>query len=263
MPQLTKKEKKKAERAEFLRKGIDKVRKKVKKDLQKSISSKEFVAALAVALIDETYARIGNQNSESENGHYGITGWRKEHLTFSNGTATIKYVGKSGVNQKKIVRDKVVVKALKKLYDQVEDKEDPILKYTYQDRDSRLTSTDVNGYLEEFEITAKDIRGYHANEEMKATLQELRDKNGALPEDKAEREKVLNQEFEEALKCVAKCLGHEEATLRSHYLVHNFEKNFLEDGKPMAKFSAFPTVESRWDLATRLASRYYHNTHEK
>ena len=101
MPQLTKKEKKKAERAEFLRKSLSEVRKKTRADLKKSVGSKDFCSALAVSLIDETYARIGNQKSETENSHYGITGWQKKHLTFSGGNAIVKYTGKSGVNHTK------------------------------------------------------------------------------------------------------------------------------------------------------------------
>ena len=257
MPQLTKKEKKKAERAEFLRKGISKVRKKVRSDLKKSVGSKAFCSALAVALIDETYARIGNQKSEDENQHYGITGWQKKHLTFSGGNAKIKYVGKSGVKHEKTVRTKAVVTALKKLADKAESEDTPVLQYDYEDRLSRLTSSDVNDYLTDFDITAKDIRGFHANAEMKRKLKELRKENGSLPEDKEDREKQLTKEFEEALKSVSKCLGHEEATLRSHYLVHNFEKTFFEDGKPLDKFSA---VSQRRLIANRVAKRVFRLT---
>lgn len=254
MPQLTKKEKKKAERAEFLRKSLSEVRKKVRSDLKKGVGSKDFCAALAVALIDETYARIGNQNSEEENGHYGITGWRKKHLTFKGGNAIVKYVGKSGVKHTKTIRNKAVVSALRALADRAEDGESPLLQYDYDDRLSRLTSTDVNSYLKGFDVTAKDIRGFHANAEMKKALKDLRSENGALPDDKEAREKQLTKEFEQALKTVAKCLGHEEKTLRSHYLVHNFEKTFFEEGKPLEKFSS---TGQRLLIAHRVALRVY------
>ena len=254
MPQLTKKEKKKAERAEFLRKGITDVRKKVRADLKKSVGSKDFCSALAVALIDETYARIGNQKSEEENGHFGITGWRKKHLTFSGGNAIIKYVGKSGVKHDKTVTVKAVVDALKKLADRAENDDAPLLQYDYEDRMSRLTAADVNGYLKDFDITAKDIRGFHANKEMKRVLQNLRKENGALPEDKEAREKQLTKEFDKALKTVAKCLGHDDKTLRTHYLVHNFEKTFFSEGKPLEKFSK---VGQRLLIANRVALRVF------
>jgi len=250
---LTKKEKKKAERAEWLRKGLIKVRKKTQADLRKSVDSKEFHAALAVALIDETYARIGNKKSEDD-GHFGITGWQKKHLTFSGGTATLKYVGKSGVSHEKTVRTKSLVTALKKLADKAEKGSDPLFQYEYAEGTSRLTSSDVNDYLEEFDVTAKDLRGYHANAEMRIVLEGIRADNGALPEDKKKREEALEKEFKQALKTVAKCLGHEEATLRTHYLVHNFEKTFFEEGKPLNKFSS----RSRQRMALRVARRVFY-----
>lgn len=241
----SKKEKKKAERVEKLRKSIDSLRSKVLKDLKKSPTSKDFQISLAIALIDATYARVGNKKAEEENGHFGVTGWRKEHISFKGGKATISYTGKSGVKQKKTVDETQVVKALKKLYDKTDKPSDPIFQYDYQEDLARLNARDVNEYLGAFGVTAKDIRGFHANSEMRDALEDLGKERGDLPEDPKEREKVLKADFDKALESVAKCLGHQPSTLRNQYLVEGFEEHFFKEGKPLTKFDKHARIARR------------------
>lgn len=225
----------KSKKVEKLSGNIDKLRKRTKKDLG-SDDEKIRIMALATALMDETYARVGNKESEDERGHFGVTGWRKEHFTFhSNGEATVKYTGKSGVDQEKKIKDKKVVKALKELAED-KDAKDPMLTYCSDEKTCRLSSSDVNSYLNEFEITAKDLRGYHANEEMRKALKKQRKDGKKLPDDKKKREEILKKEFQAALDEVSDMLGHEDTTLKNQYLVVGLEDHYMEKGKPMSKF---------------------------
>lgn len=222
--QIQHRNRKKAERIEKLRKGIEKLRSRVKKDLHSQDPEKTLLA-LAVSLMDCTYERVGNDESAKE-GHFGVTGWRKKHISFGKGGATIKYVGKSNVKHEKKVTDAAVKSALKDAYDAVEDDDDEILSWD----GGRITADKVNDYLSAFDITAKDLRGFHANREMQERLKEVRKGGGTLPEDKKKREKKLKDEFKTALEGAADAVGHEPSTLRSQYLVPGLEENFLKDG---------------------------------
>lgn len=230
--QVANRNKKKAERLEKLSKSIHKLRSQVKKDL-KSKDRATQLTALAVALIDHTFERVGNEGSADE-GHFGVTGWRKSHVTFGKGKATIKYVGKSGVKQTKTVTDEAVLAALKDAHEGAED--DAIFTHAEGSTDAPK----VNAYLKKFDITAKDIRGYHANREMREALKAGR--SGKLPEDKKEREKVLKKEWKKALESTAKAVGHEPATLGNQYLVPGLEDAFMKDG----------TVPEKMKLAAEL-----------
>lgn len=212
----------KANRVEALRKSIGDLRKQVKKDLD-SKDPTTRLTALAVALIDETFERVGNDES-AKDGHFGVTGWKVEHITFGDGKATLKYVGKSGVDQEKTVTDSKVVKALKAAVKGKKDSDEILC----EGEDCRITATEVNQYLKPFDVTAKDIRGLHANETMRAELKKAR--KGALSKDKKERAKQLKDEFKEALEATAEAVGHEASTLRSQYLVPGLEDAFLKDG---------------------------------
>lgn len=221
--QIANRNKAKAERIQKLRGGIEKLRTKVKKDL-KSKDPETARTALAVALMDHTYERVGNEESASE-GHFGVTGWQRKHVSFSGNGATIKYVGKSGVKHEKKVTDAAIRSALKDAYDSMKGDDTCLLEW----KDGKITAEKVNAYLEPFDITAKDIRGLHANEEMRTKLKAVRAKK-KLPEDKKEREKQLKEEFKEALEQTAECVGHEPSTLKSQYLVPTMEASYLKDG---------------------------------
>jgi DNA topoisomerase I-like protein len=222
--QIAARNRKKAERIEKLRKGIEKLRAKVKKDLH-SQDPEKTLTALAVALMDCTYERVGNDES-AKDGHFGVTGWKKKHVSISSKGATIKYVGKSNVKHEKKVSDAAVRSALKDAYDAVEGDDDEILSWD----GGRVTAEKVNKYLAQFDITAKDLRGFHANREMQERLKEVRKGGGKLPEDKKKREKQLKAEFKEALEGAADAVGHEASTLRSQYLVPGLEEDYLKDG---------------------------------
>lgn len=210
----------KAKRLEGLRSNIAKLRTQVKKDL-KSHEPDKLLTALVVALIDETFERVGNDDSADE-GHFGVTGWQKSHVSFGKGQATIKYVGKSGVKQKKTVKDKAIVQALRDAYEACPD--DCIFEHDT----GKVTATKVNAYLKRFGVTAKDLRGFHANREMQERLRAAR--KGALPMDAKERTKKLKDEFKAALEATAEAVGHEASTLRSQYLVPGLEEQYLKDG---------------------------------
>ena len=223
--QVARRNAEKAKRLEGLRKNIGNLRAKVKRDLRSSDPEKALTA-LAVALIDHTYERVGNDGSAKERGHYGVTGWQKSHVSFGRGKATVKYVGKSGVEQKKTVSDKAILTALRNAYEACGDDDGCLFEYAT----GKIGADKVNAYLEAFDVSAKDLRGFHANDTMIQELHTERGKGGKLSEDKKERKTKLKEEFKAALERTAEIVGHEPSTLRSQYLVPSLESEFMKDG---------------------------------
>ena len=231
--QVALRNKKKAERIAKLEKALSKIRSTVKQDLRSDDPEKKLTA-LAVALMDHTFERVGNDESAEERGHFGVTGWQRGHISFSKGKATVSYTGKSGVKQKKIISDATILKALRDAYDGV--KGDDACIFSWEN--GRVTAEKVNAYLKPFDVTAKDIRGFHANSEMKKRLQEARKEGGSLPTDKKKAQAQLKEEFKSVLSEVAKAVGHEPKTLASQYLVPNLEETYLKDGTVLDRFSS-------------------------
>ena len=221
--QIANRNREKAERVEGLRTQMGDLRKCVKKDL-KSKDDHTRLVALAVALMDETCERVGNHESAAE-GHFGVTGWQTDHVTVKGDKVTIKYVGKSGVKHEKVVENPAAVSLLKELTKGKKDS-DQLLSFD----DKGLDPEDVNAYLKKFDVTAKDIRGFRANDEMCKALKAERSKGPDLPKDRKEKDKILKAEFKKALEVVAEIVGHEASTLRSQYLVPSLEDTYVHDG---------------------------------
>ena len=239
----------KAKRLEALSKKIGNLRAKVKKDL-KSSDPETALTALVVSLMDHTAERIGNPTSAEENEHYGVTGWQKSHVSFGKGGhASIKYTGKSGVEQSKKVTDKAILTALKNAYEACEDDDGSLFEHPT----GKVTAAKVNAYLKPFGISAKDIRGLHANVTMREQLKAVRAKGGKLPEDKKERAKKLKDEFKAALEATAEAVGHEASTLEKQYLTPGTADSYLKDGTVMAEMHKKASFD---EITMRVAARY-------
>lgn len=186
--------KEKVEKINFLNKNIEKLRKKYKEDL-KSDDPKVRATAAIVGVIDNTAMRIGNDQSVDEFETFGATTLEKRHATISGNKINFKFKGKKGVAQNLTLTDPAVVSEVKKL---LKDKGSKDFIFEY-DEGKRIRAKVVNRYLADFDITAKDIRGYHANKLMRDKLKKVKD-------------------FDKALDEVADEVGHEAKTLMNQYL---------------------------------------------
>lgn len=248
--QVANRHREKAERVEHLRTHMSDLRSQVKSDL-KSKDPKTKMTALAVSLMDHTCERVGNDES-ADDGHFGVTGWLVKHVTFKGDKATIKYVGKSGVSHEKTVDDGPTVSALKELTKGRDGKE-----AVFDTDEGRVTSECVNDYLGEFDITAKDIRGFRANDEMCKALRDERSKGPkTLPKSRKEKDEILKAEFKRALETVAEVVGHESATLRSQYLVPGLEDSYIHDGTVLKSLKVGSGTGEHPDLSDYLSEFY-------
>ena len=193
------------------------LRKKVTMDM-KSDDEKLSLIATAVAMMDCTAERVGNDTS-AKHGHVGVTGFQKKHVTVFGNKITLNYVGKSGVQHEKECIDDRIAKILAKCLKRCK-KDDDFVLVTSDGQ--KIQAAAVNRYLSQYDVTAKDIRGYAANHMVISSLQ-----NREKSSDEAERKKVMS----EVLQKVAEAVGHGKATLRKHYLLPHIEDEYVKKGK--------------------------------
>lgn len=172
---------KKKERIRELSNTIHRLRLNVSKDLQ-SDDEKLFLTTLVIAIMDKTAERIGNDDS-ADNGHFGVTGFQKKHVDIIGKRIHFNYTGKTGMKQDKDFSDERIAKALKRAI-----KNSPS-KFIFETSDGfRIKADKANRYLEQFKITAKDIRGYLANKWMIAKL-EVGNRQSAVGNEQPEKAK--------------------------------------------------------------------------
>lgn len=200
---------------ETLSNNIQSLRSNLTKDL-KSEDEKLFLTALVISIMDKTAERVGNDES-ANNGHYGVTGMEKKHIKVNGDKIHFKYIGKSGVEHEKEFTDSKLADALKRAISN-----SPNHDVFTTSSGFKINAAKVNRYLKDFNVRAKDLRGYSAN---KWVIEKL--KSDTVSKEEKDRKK----KFSEVLKSVSEKIGHGKATLRKHYLIPELEKNYIEMGK--------------------------------
>ncbi len=125
------------------------------------------VLATLVRLLDATAARIGNTAYARDNGSFGLSTLRRQHVRCEGDDLRLRYSGKSGVQHAWVVTDRrvaAVVRRCRELPGQ--------LLFSHVDADGSVhavDSGDVNDWLSQgpagagLRITAKHFRTWHAS----------------------------------------------------------------------------------------------------
>ena len=91
-----------------------KIYNKINKDLSSRKDTKEKEIATILKIIIDCNFRIGNDKYTKDNNSYGVSTLEKKHIIDKNGKIIINFIGKKGVENECIVKDKKVIKSLKK-----------------------------------------------------------------------------------------------------------------------------------------------------
>lgn len=196
--------------------NIKRLRTKVSKDMD-STNEKTMIIATIVRIMDLTGERVGNDNS-ANGGHHGITNLLKKHVKVSGNKISLSYIGKSDVDHNISIKDIKVAHNIKKLM------KIPGEIFVTTDGIS-IKSTQVNKYLEEFNITSKALRGYRVNKLISDKLRKLK---------KPDNESDIKKKFNEVLRDVAEEIGHTPGICRKNYLLPEIEEQWYK-GKEIQK----------------------------
>lgn len=138
---------------------LTKIREQVWQDLSLKGWPKQKVVALAVAILDETYVRIGNKHYCETNHTYGLTTLRRKHLEVHAGHLVFSYIAKGGKALKITLKDKKLCRLIKQCAELPGHELFHYLDET--DKTHSINSHDVNEYLESVtgeHYTAKNFR---------------------------------------------------------------------------------------------------------
>lgn len=139
---------------------IDKLDKKINCDLNQTYNIKNKLIATILKLMKICNFRIGNENYEKEYGSIGLTTLKKQHLHFKSEKTIIEFTGKKGVLNNCSFKHPKIQKILKLLCN----KNKYLFSYYDENRILKnVNNNDVNDYLEEFDVTNKDLRMTNAN----------------------------------------------------------------------------------------------------
>ncbi len=190
--------------------ALPRIRDRVKADLDLPGLPREKTLAIAVRLLDEALIRVGNAEYARDNGSYGLTTLRDDHVDVSGSTVHFTFRGKSGKAQVIDVRDRRVARIISRLQDLPGQH---LFQYLDEDGEPQaIGSEDVNAYLQEIAgeaFTAKDFRTWGGTVLAARSLRE----RGPFQNQAAMKENIIS-----AIDAVAARLGNTRAVCRSAYI---------------------------------------------
>jgi DNA topoisomerase I len=140
-------------------KRLPDIRRIVDRNLRRPLLDKEKVISIAFRLLEETHMRIGNQEYACQNGTYGLTTLKDQHLKVTGQHLRFTFKGKSGKEWDVDIHDKRLAPLLKSCQDLPGQE---LFRYKGKDGEIHtLTSGDVNDYLRQVagnDFSAKDFR---------------------------------------------------------------------------------------------------------
>lgn len=200
--------------------ALPSIRERVAQDLAREGLPREKALATVVALLDDTLARVGNEEYARENDSFGLTTLRQEHVEVEGSHVAFEFRGKSGKEHHLEVRNRKLAAIVRRYLDL------PGYElFQYLDEGGQrhvIQSDDVNDYLRDItgeEFTAKDFRTWGGTTQ---TLRSLRELGGF------ESETQAKQNVHEAIKVAARRLGNTPAICRKSYVNPRIIEAYME-----------------------------------
>ncbi len=208
--------------------ALPRLRSTVSRHLRQPDLGKERVLACMVRILSTCFMRPGSQVYASENGSYGIATLRPKHVKVRKGVVEFDFPGKSGVRQRRELKDPQAAKVVSSLLRQPGRE-----VFKYQNGDGEfidVTNHHINEYIKEImgeKFSAKDFRTWAGTIICACAL--ARVGTDAIEKGAARKRKVVA-----AIKETAEMLGNTPAVCRSSYInpeiINSFEKGKIIDG---------------------------------
>jgi DNA topoisomerase-1 len=151
------------------------IRRRVEADLARPGLPREKVLAAVVRLLESTFIRVGNEKYVRDNGSFGLTTLRDQHVQIKGPKIKFKFRGKSGKQHEIELDDQRLARIIRRCRDLPGYE---LFQYVDDDGAQRtLGSADVNDYLRGLtgkDYTAKDFRTWAGTLLAALALQEYR-----------------------------------------------------------------------------------------
>lgn len=232
-------ENKYARMLEFAR-ALPKIRRRVKRDLQRRGLPREKVLAAVVRLLEVTLIRVGNDEYARENSSYGLTTMRNRHARIQGGKIQFSFRGKSGKSHEISLQDAQLARIVRRCQELPGQE-----LFSYEGEDGgphNVSSQDVNDYLREIagdSFSAKDFRTWAGTVLAAIALREFA---AAAHETEAKRNIVT------AIESVARLLGNTPAVCRKCYVHPAILDSYLA-GQTIATIQQRATTRLQRSLA--------------
>lgn len=201
-------------------KNLPRIRRAVRRDIDKRGLGREKVLATVVQLLETTLIRVGNQEYARNNQSFGLSTLQDKHVSFSGSDVRFKFRGKTGKEWRLKISDRRVARVVKSCQDLPGQH---LFQYEDEAGDIRqVTSSDVNDYLRKVakaDVTAKDFRTWAGTVLAAMALKEF---------DAVDSDAAAKRNVKAAIVAVATRLGNTPTICRKCYVHPEVLECYLE-----------------------------------
>lgn len=228
-----KKDREKFERALDFGERLPSARRVITQHLRSNGMERERAFAAALRIVDSGALRIGSAQYAAENGSFGVTTLRVDHVSINGPVITMQFPGKSGQQWDTSIEDPDLAAALRVMVRR--ENADTMLAYRTADGSwHHVEASQLNEFLRQVTgggFTAKDFRTWQATV---VAAMEL-----ARKDLKATSRTARQKAVAETMRSVAEHLGNTPAVARSSYVDPRLVDRFMSgEVIPIASYSA-------------------------
>lgn len=199
---------------------LPRIRRSVKRHMNRRGLSRDKVLATIVHLLETTLIRVGNQEYARDNQSFGLSTLQDKHVSFSGSEVRFKFRGKTGKEWKLKISDRRVARIVKSCQ---ELPGQHLFQYEDDDGEVRqVTSADINAYLRVIagdDVTAKDFRTWAGTVLAAMALSEF---------DRVDSDAAAKRNIKAAIVAVATRLGNTPTICRKCYVHPEILECYLE-----------------------------------
>lgn len=205
-------ERKKLSRLVKFAQSLPALRQTVARNLHLSELSRERVMAAILRILSSSFIRPGSQVYADENGSYGIATLRPKHVQVKGDLIILDFSGKSGVQQHREMRDRLVARIVREL---LRHPSREVFKYINGDGQFvDIKRRHINDYIKEVmgsNFTAKDFRTWAGTLICACALARAASEIG-------DHRRQAKRRLVDAIKETAEVLGNTPAVCRDAYV---------------------------------------------
>jgi len=228
--------------------GLPDLRAQVSHDIAGRGIPRERVLACTVRLLDATTFRIGSDSYARENGSFGLTTIRRDHVTVGRTRAVFHYRGKGGAERTHDVRDPDAIRVIRALQRR-EGAGRRLFVYGADGHVTPIRAADVNAYIRDgvgVESSAKDFRTWHATVLAAVGL-------AGIEHDHSRSSRALDRDISSVVRGVSAMLGNTPAVCRNSYIDPRVIDRFRDGSTIAGDLTTLPddVAPGRWGEAAR------------
>jgi DNA topoisomerase-1 len=230
--------KKKAARKKFCHLlDFGKILPNIERDIEKNIKSqkitKDKIISIIIKIVMICGVRIGNLKYQKLYGSFGISNIFKSHIKMNSGQMYINFIGKKGVLNECVIKNKELISEINKI---ISKKDAKSYVFTYDDDESKtsnkvITALEINKWLKSYHVntTSKMFRTFDTNV---LFIEYMRGAEDPVKLTLSKKKKVVN----DALKVISCQINNTPNICKKEYLHIDLLTLYLENSKKFKKY---------------------------